>query len=44
MIVREQLLPLQWSLVMEDVGSFIIDSDRQPGFSKQQLLAMLDDR
>lgn len=44
MIVREQLLPLQWSLVMEDVGSFIIDSDKQPVFSKQQLLAMLDDR
>lgn len=40
--VREQLLPLNWSLVMEDVGSFIIDLNRQPGFSKQQLLALLE--
>jgi len=40
-IMREQLLSLNWSLVMEDVGSFIIDLDRQPGFSKQQLLALL---
>jgi len=41
-IIREQLLPLNWSLVMEDVGSFIIDPDRQPGFSKQQLLVLLN--
>jgi predicted nucleotidyltransferase component of viral defense system len=40
--VQEQLLPLKWSLVMEDVGSFIINLDEQPGFSKQQLLALLD--
>lgn len=41
-IVREQMLPLKWSLVMEDVGSFIIDSDEQADFSKDQLLALLD--
>ena len=40
--VREQMLPLKWPLVMEDVGSFIIDSEGQAGFSKEQLLALLD--
>jgi hypothetical protein len=40
-IVREQLLPLNWSTMMEDVGSFIIDLNRQPGFSKRQFLALL---
>ena len=42
MIVREQILPLKWPLVMEDVGSFIIDLDEQTGFSKEKLLALLD--
>ena len=42
MIVREQMLPLNWSLVMEDVGSFIIDSEGGDGFGKDQLLALLD--
>lgn len=40
--VREQMLPLTWSLVMEDVGSFIIDSEGRADFSKEQLLALLD--
>lgn len=39
--VQEQLLPVNWPLVMEDVGSFIINLDEQPGFSKQQLWAVL---
>ncbi len=41
-IVREQVLPLNWSSVMEDVGSFIIDSDAKADFSKDQLLVLLD--
>jgi predicted nucleotidyltransferase component of viral defense system len=41
-IVREKLLSLNWPLVMEDVGSFIIDSDEQIGFSKEKLLTLLD--
>jgi hypothetical protein len=41
MIVREQILPLSWSSVMEDVGSFIIDSEGQAKFSKDRLLALL---
>jgi hypothetical protein len=41
-IVREQMLPLNWSLVMEDVGSFIIDSQEHSNFSKEQLLGLLD--
>jgi predicted nucleotidyltransferase component of viral defense system len=41
-VVREQLIPLKWLLVMEDVGSFIIDLDGQTGFSKEKLLALLD--
>lgn len=40
-IVRERILPLKWSLVMEDVGSFIIDSEGQADLNKEQLLAML---
>lgn len=42
MIVREQILLLSWSSVMEDVGSFIIDSEGQANFSKDRLLALLD--
>ncbi|MFZ0544017.1 MAG: nucleotidyl transferase AbiEii/AbiGii toxin family protein [Candidatus Promineifilaceae bacterium] len=42
MVVREKLLPLNWPLVMEDVGSFIIDLDEQTGFNKEKLLALLD--
>jgi hypothetical protein len=42
MVVREQILPLNWSLVMEDVGSFIIDSEGNAEFSKEQFLALLD--
>jgi hypothetical protein len=41
-IIREQILPLSWSSVMEDVGSFIIDSEGQANFSKDRLLALLD--
>lgn len=41
-IVREKLLPLKWSLVMEDVGSFIIDLEERADFSKEQLLGLLD--
>jgi hypothetical protein len=41
-IVRQQILPLKWPLVMEDVGSFIIDSEGRADFSEEQLLALLD--
>jgi predicted nucleotidyltransferase component of viral defense system len=41
-IMREQILPLRWSLVLEDVGSFIINADGQTNFSKEQLLVLLD--
>jgi predicted nucleotidyltransferase component of viral defense system len=40
-VVREKILPLNWSLVMEDVGSFIIDSGAQAEFNKVQLLTLL---
>lgn len=40
-IMREQVLPLSWSSVMEDVGSFIMDSEAQAEFSKDQLLVLL---
>jgi len=40
-VVREKILTLNWSLVMEDVGSFIIDSEAQAEFSKDQLLSWL---
>ncbi|MCP4415113.1 MAG: nucleotidyl transferase AbiEii/AbiGii toxin family protein [Chloroflexi bacterium] len=42
MVAREQILPLNWSHVMEDVGSFIIDSEDEVGFGKDQLLTLLD--
>ena len=42
MIVREPILPLKWSLVMEDVGSFIIDSKERADFRKEQLLTLLN--
>jgi predicted nucleotidyltransferase component of viral defense system len=42
LVVREKLLPLNWSLVMEDVGSFIIDLDGQISFNKEKLLTLLD--
>jgi predicted nucleotidyltransferase component of viral defense system len=42
LIVRERMLPLKWSLVMEDVGSFIIHSEGNADFSKEQLLVLLD--
>jgi predicted nucleotidyltransferase component of viral defense system len=41
LVVREKLLPLNWSLVMEDVGSFIIDLGKQTSFKKDELLAVL---
>jgi predicted nucleotidyltransferase component of viral defense system len=41
-IMREQLLPLRWSLVLEDVAPFIIESDGQTNFNKDRLLALLD--
>ena len=41
-IVREQVLPLSWPSVMEDVGSFIIDSAGHASFRKDRLLALLD--
>lgn len=41
-IIREQILPLSWLSVMEDVGSFIIDSEGQANFGKDRLLALLD--
>ena len=42
MVVRKQILLLNWLLVMEDVGSFIIDSEGHADFGKEQLLALLD--
>jgi hypothetical protein len=42
LVVWEKLLPLNWPLVMDDVGSFIIDFDKQSGFNKEKLLALLD--
>lgn len=42
MIIREQIQPLSWSSIMEDVGSFIIDSEVQANFRKDQLLILLD--
>lgn len=42
MMIRELILPMSWSLVLEDVGSFIIDSDMQTNFGKDQLLTLLD--
>jgi hypothetical protein len=41
-VVREQILPLKWPLVMEEVGSFIIGSEGLVDFSKERLLALLD--
>ncbi len=40
-VVREQILPVSWPSVMEDVGSFIMDSEGQTDFSKDRLLALL---
>ncbi|MCA9872842.1 MAG: nucleotidyl transferase AbiEii/AbiGii toxin family protein [Anaerolineales bacterium] len=42
MMIRELILPISWSSVLEDVGSFIIDSDRLTHFEKDQLLALLE--
>jgi len=41
-IMQKKVLPLKWSSVMEDVGSFIIDLEEQTDFGKDQLLALLD--
>ncbi len=41
MVIWEKLSPLNWPLVMEDVGAFIIDSNEQPDFTKENLLALL---
>ncbi|MFZ1396722.1 MAG: nucleotidyl transferase AbiEii/AbiGii toxin family protein [Candidatus Promineifilaceae bacterium] len=41
-IIRERVSPLSWSSVMEDVGSFIIESEGQANFSKDQLLGLLN--
>lgn len=40
-IVREQVFPLNWASVMEDVGSFIIDSEERANFSKDKLSNLL---
>jgi hypothetical protein len=42
MVVRENLLPLNWPLVMEDVGSFIINLNEHTDFNQEKLLALLD--
>ncbi len=42
LVVRKQILPLNWPLVMEDVGSFIIDSEGRADFGKEQLLTLLE--
>jgi hypothetical protein len=41
-LVRERIRPLSWPLVLEDVASFIIDSEGEVGFDKERLLALLD--
>ena len=41
-VVRERIQLLSWPLVLEDVGSFIIDSEGQRDFSKPRLLTLLD--
>lgn len=41
-ILREKLLPLNWPLVMEDVGSFITGLDEQSDFNKENLLTFMD--
>ena len=40
--VRDRIAPLSWPLVVEDVGSFIIDSEDQNDFTKARLLTLLD--
>lgn len=40
-VVRERLRPLSWSLVLEDVGAFIVDVAGQRNFNQDQLLALL---
>jgi predicted nucleotidyltransferase component of viral defense system len=42
-VIRQQLLPLTWPLVLEDVESFIIDPRQQSDFNKERLLQLLDD-
>jgi predicted nucleotidyltransferase component of viral defense system len=41
-MLRNQLSSIQWLLVLEDVGPFIIDQDDQGSFNKDHLLALLD--
>jgi len=41
-IVSERLQSMSWLLLLEDVEPFIIDGEIQQGFSKAQLLALLD--
>ncbi len=41
-VVRERLSPVQWSLVWEDVGPFIIEADGLNSFNKEYLLTLLD--
>jgi hypothetical protein len=41
-MLRNQLSSIQWPLVLEDVGPFIIDQDDQGSFNKDHLLALLD--
>ena len=33
--------PLSWSLILEDVGAFMMDAAGQRDFGKDQLLALL---
>lgn len=40
-IVYQQVQSIVWSLVLEDVESFIIDGDEQGDFNKERLLALL---
>ena len=41
-LVQERIRPLSWPLVLEDVASFIIDSEGEAGFDKERLLTLLD--
>ncbi len=42
-VVREQVAPLSWRHVLEDVESFIIDPYKPNDFNKERLLLLLDD-
>ena len=42
-ILYQRMQGIDWALVLEDVGSFIIAIDQQTDFNKQRLLELLDE-